>query len=135
MLNTLIGIRYHVMRLEDFVFISQETMKLLYHFFYVSRELMNSTILSLVSRDSLCKLSYRFVLHENALQTADGEVCLLGLLVAHLQVLREGEHGGDGVLGDGRGGVGGDAANADPSLLAQLDRNIVESGERNEIYL
>ena len=71
--------------------------------------------------------SYSFVLKQDALQTADGEVCLLGLLIAHLQVLGQGQHGGDGVLGDGRGGVAGDATDPNASLLAEVHGDVVEA--------
>lgn len=72
--------------------------------------------------------THGLVLDEDALESADGEVGVLGLLVALLQVLGQGQHGGDGVLGDGGGRVGGDAADADAGLAAQVHRDVVEPG-------
>ncbi len=71
--------------------------------------------------------SHRLVFHQHALQAGNGEVCFLGLLVALLQILCQGHHGGDGVLRDGRRRVGGDSSNPDAGLLAQVDGDVVEA--------
>ena len=73
-------------------------------------------------------LTHLFIFDKNALKTGNGEVSILGLLVALLQVLGQRQHGRDGVLGDGGGGVGGHPRHPDPGLLAQLDGHVVEPG-------
>ena len=67
------------------------------------------------------------------LETTNGEVGILGQLVRLLDVLGQGHDGGDGVLGDGGGRVGGNAADADAVGLAELNRDL-EPDEKVPVY-